>query len=98
MAFYILSKYNIIYLLEVELWGIHIGLSLAYELGYKRLEVESDSWDAINLVKGLSVEQNCPILVLYIHESCNQSWEVRFSHIQREGNEVADHLLSLRAC
>ncbi|KAK9002672.1 hypothetical protein V6N11_060256 [Hibiscus sabdariffa] len=70
-------------------------MSLAYDLGYRCLEVESDSLDAINLVKGLSAKQNCPTLALYIHESCNQSWEVRFSHIQREGNEVADHLAKL---
>ncbi|KAK8565388.1 hypothetical protein V6N12_058951 [Hibiscus sabdariffa] len=43
----------------------------AYDLGYRCLEVESDSLDAINLVKGLSTKQNCPTLALHIHESCN---------------------------
>ncbi|KAK9002804.1 hypothetical protein V6N11_060384 [Hibiscus sabdariffa] len=59
--------------LEAELWGIYIGLSLAYELGYRRLEVELDNLNAINLAKGLSVKQNSPTIVLYIHESCGQS-------------------------
>ncbi|KAK9043633.1 hypothetical protein V6N11_071968 [Hibiscus sabdariffa] len=70
-------------------------MSLAYELGYMHLVVESGSLDAINLTKDLRVKQNSPIIVLYIHESCGQPWEVWFSHIRREGNVLVDRLTKL---
>ncbi|KAK8690240.1 hypothetical protein V6N13_088941 [Hibiscus sabdariffa] len=39
---------------EVELWGIARGLDLAWDMGYRRVMVESDSADALHLLQGRS--------------------------------------------
>ncbi|KAE8707058.1 hypothetical protein F3Y22_tig00110387pilonHSYRG00750 [Hibiscus syriacus] len=41
--------------LEAELWGIYIGMVLAWDLGIRRVIVESDNKEAILLVSGVAV-------------------------------------------
>ncbi|KAL4282721.1 hypothetical protein GQ457_16G009210 [Hibiscus cannabinus] len=82
-------------ILKAELRGIYGGLSLVCELGYRRLEVESDSLDAIQLANCLRMKLNDPTIVSYIHELCRQQWEVRFFRIQCDDNSVADRLAKL---
>lgn len=30
-----------------ELWGVYLGLKLAFRKGYRRLEVQCDSWSVV---------------------------------------------------
>jgi hypothetical protein len=48
-------------MLEAELWGIYHGLKLAWERGFRKIIVYSDSLIAINLLK-----DGCPSLILYV--------------------------------
>ena len=47
--------------LEAKLWGIYHGLKLAWERGFRKIIVYSDSLIAINLLK-----DGCPSLILYV--------------------------------
>lgn len=79
--------------LNAELWGILIGLQVAWNHGLRKVWLESDSLTAINLIKhGCTSSHMYYDLVLSIRELCNRSWQVHLSHIHREGNRVADSL------
>lgn len=77
--------------LQAELWGIFIGLKLAADLCIKKLEVESDSAVAVNLINSVdhdlhpmaTIIGNCRFL-MQLFDSCH------LSHIHRERNAVAD--------
>lgn len=79
--------------LQAELWGIFIGLKLAADLCIKKLEVESDSAVAVNLINSVdhdlhpmaTIIGNCRFLMQLFY-SCH------LSHIHRERNAVADIL------
>ena len=80
-------------MLEAELWGICEGLRLAWDSGFRLLEVESDSLGAVNLINNnrgnLNVGHGRGILRMIL--SCLQKdWLVKVSHTFREGNRLAD--------
>lgn len=85
--------------LGAELWGILVGLQVAWDRGIQKLWIESDSLTSVNLVKrGCSLTQTYYNLVQSILELCGRSWQVHITHSHREGNRVADILANDGAC
>ena len=82
--------------MEAELWGIYYALVLAWDSGWKKIEVQTDSQLALDLLAGrgagvfrvANLVRNCRDLI-------NRSWEVKMVKIYREANAVADRLTSL---
>ena len=81
----------------VEATAARVAVQLAYDLGFKEVEVEGDS---INIVQALS--QTEPNYTLYGHIINDTKFtsqllvSVHFLHVKREGNKVA-HSLAKRA-
>lgn len=82
--------------LSAELFGIREGLNLAWEKGFRKVVIESDSEAAISLVKMGDVKshplggliQDCKVLI-------GRFWDCQISHTFREGNTSADFLAGL---
>ncbi|GLT63420.1 hypothetical protein SLA2020_359870 [Shorea laevis] len=78
---------------DAEFWGVKLGLKLALDLGFRRLEIEADSLLVINTINGAFAAnashkpliQCCRSLILKFDE-------VRIKHVYREANGVADIL------
>ncbi|XP_057440722.1 uncharacterized protein LOC130732747 [Lotus japonicus] len=80
-------------ILHLELLGMFHGLSLAWEQGYRIVECQSDSQDAVTLVK--STPSSChryAALVWDIKDLQSRDWIVELRHTLREGNACADLL------
>ncbi|CAN0922601.1 Putative ribonuclease H protein At1g65750 [Linum grandiflorum] len=72
------------------------GLKLAWSLGIRRIQVQSDSMAAIAiLAKDSELNHHHAALVLQFKELCSRQWEVKLSHIYRETNNAADYLANL---
>ncbi|KAL4354521.1 hypothetical protein GQ457_06G016340 [Hibiscus cannabinus] len=78
--------------LIAELWAIHEGLMHAWSRGYRQVELESDSLEAVRLVLSSSPEVAVCGLVLSIKGWLSKVWQVRIQHVSREGNRVADRM------
>lgn len=83
--------------LSAELWSILKGLELAWERRFRRLVVESDSRETIDLIGRRRVTTH-PLdpLIQQVLNFVNKDWEVMFKHTYREGNKAA-HRLALSA-
>ncbi|CAN0858152.1 Putative ribonuclease H protein At1g65750 [Linum grandiflorum] len=69
------------------------GLQLAWSLGIRRIQVQSNSMAAISiLAKDSELEHQYAALVLQFKEFCIRQWEVNLSHIYREANNATDYL------
>lgn len=79
--------------LASELWGILMGLSVAWEMGVQPLWIESDSMVAVNLIMGGCVITH-PFynIVNRIRNLHGRNWTVRLTHTHREGNRTADSI------
>ncbi|KAK5783692.1 hypothetical protein PVK06_038205 [Gossypium arboreum] len=66
----------------------HQGLFLAWEKGCRRVELETDCLQAVDLLQGYGV--SCLAIVNRLRELLNQLWEAQLVHIVRTKNEVAD--------
>ena len=79
-----------------ELMGIWQGLKISKDLGMNKIIIESDSKLALLLIR--KPDQNwhwkLHTLLSKILALCSHR-EIRFAHIYREGNSVADCLASL---
>ncbi|MCI48615.1 ribonuclease H protein, partial [Trifolium medium] len=79
--------------IEAELWGIYYGLKLAWERGFHKIKVYSDSLVAIKLLK-----YGCPLthphctLVENVHQIHLNERSVDWIHVFREANQVVDRL------
>ncbi|KAK2661731.1 hypothetical protein Ddye_000305 [Dipteronia dyeriana] len=82
--------------LEVELWAILEGLTLAWRVGYIKVMVESDSQVAV-LFMSNSTPPNHPLFSI-IH-ACKilmgKEWSCTIHHIYKESNKDVDHLANL---
>ncbi|KAK5832465.1 hypothetical protein PVK06_016267 [Gossypium arboreum] len=79
---------------QAELWGIADGVDVAWNAGYRRVEVGCDCLQAIN---GRDNRNDNAAALSRIKEFCNRDWQVSFSHIYRGANMVADGMASLPA-
>ncbi|MCH88942.1 ribonuclease H protein [Trifolium medium] len=78
---------------HAELWGMYLGLDMAWKERIPQLIVESDSKVLIDMIT-----DNCkfngvvPTLVRRIRNLLALNWHVQFCHTWREGNRCADWL------
>ncbi|KAF7803041.1 hypothetical protein G2W53_042152 [Senna tora] len=81
--------------LHAEIWGILQGLKIAWEKGYKKVIIESDSSLAIQLALGTNDQPHyIGQIIKDIHTLVNKDWTVKFSIVKRDFNTVADKLAS----
>ncbi|GAU41583.1 hypothetical protein TSUD_271920 [Trifolium subterraneum] len=79
--------------LSAEMWGMYLGMQLAWRNGFHHLQVESDSKILVDMIMGnVKINGKPPILVCRIQELLKLNWQVQFKHIWREGNRSADWL------
>lgn len=79
-----------------ELWGILEGLSLAWDHGFRKVHLETDSRCALSLLQkhtaGLHRHTH---LVNTIQELLHRDWTVQITHIYMEANCIADFMANL---
>lgn len=77
-----------------ELWGILIGLEMAWNEGYRKLLLEVDSATAVQLLSSASnLHGSHKQVVSAIHQLWqSRPWEVLSCHIYREANGSGDWL------
>lgn len=79
--------------LEAELWGIYHGLKKSWEMGYRKVIMESDSISAVRNVNGNETTGGpCKNLVHKCRTLMRQHWEIVIHHVPREQNQVANAL------
>ncbi|KAK4285126.1 hypothetical protein QN277_001868 [Acacia crassicarpa] len=79
--------------LTAELWGSLHGLKLAWDLGFRKVILEVDSSDAVELMKQptpATHEDRC--LIEEIKGMLAREWCVEIQLISRWANEAADQL------
>lgn len=80
-------------ILEAELWSILHGLSIAWNRGFRRIQVYLDSKIAVGLLsEGCYKTNACHALVKAIQDVHAGSGEILWKHTYREANQVADVL------
>ncbi|XP_057418881.1 uncharacterized protein LOC130713097 [Lotus japonicus] len=80
-------------ILHLELLGIHQGLTLAWERGYRVVECQSDSLDAVNLILSVPPSRHLYASLIWdIKDLLSRTWMVKLHHTLREGNACADFL------
>ena len=82
--------------LSAELNGALQGLNLVWEIGFKKVWLEMDSVEGLELIQqGFSFTHPCVSLIQQITDLIARSWEVNFSHTCRDSNKVADYLAKM---
>ncbi|CAN1130224.1 Putative ribonuclease H protein At1g65750, partial [Linum perenne] len=81
---------------RAELHGMATGLRVAWDAGYRRVVVQSDSTTALALIaaEGEPLHQHANE-VLNIRNLLNRDWTTSLLHVFREANKVADFLVPL---
>jgi L1 cell adhesion molecule like protein len=76
-----------------ELWGILEGLRLAWRLGFRRVELGSDSLSGIKRLSGeeSNISEGWSMLK-HIRRLLQMEWDVKVCHTYREANRCADAL------
>ncbi|CAI0389520.1 unnamed protein product, partial [Linum tenue] len=83
-------------ILEAEVRAIRDGLSLLWSLGFRNVEVESDSQLAVHLIRSeKDLFHPLEALIADCRALLRQPWTTKFSHILREANAVADLMAAL---
>ena len=75
---------------QAECWGIITDLQVAWDLGYRNLQVERDSKALVATIRSPYPSPN--YLVRMIQQKLDLLWEVEVLHTYREGNTCADWL------
>lgn len=77
---------------QAEYHGLRIGLERALELGYKNIEYRLDSLMVVNQMKGIYTIKNRELWPINerIVDLLTQFEQVRFTHVRREFNTIAD--------
>lgn len=79
-----------------ELWGVVFGLEIAWDKGLRRVHVEIDSKVVLRFIeKGVQPTHPLASLVLRCQDLLTRDLVVRFGHVFREGNRVADSLANV---
>ncbi|CAN1195124.1 Putative ribonuclease H protein At1g65750 [Linum perenne] len=80
---------------RAEIRGAIAGLAMAWEYGFRRVELQLDSQVAISLLTSSQVpEHQHAAEVLHFQNLCRRDWIVNIRHIFREANKMADFLAS----
>ena len=77
--------------LRAELWGVMLGLRLAWENNISHLVLETDATEVTRLI-GLAnfEEHNDKDVIMEIQNMLARDWDVRVVHISRSANKAAD--------
>lgn len=77
---------------QAEYHGLRLGLERALELGYRKIEYRLDSLMVVNQMKGIYTVKNRELWPINerIVDLLTQFDEVKFVHVRREFNTVAD--------
>ncbi|KAG7585508.1 Ribonuclease H domain [Arabidopsis thaliana x Arabidopsis arenosa] len=76
-----------------ELWGVYYGLVIAWERGFRRVELEVDSKLVVGFLHaGISDGHPLSFLVRLCQGFISRDWLVRVTHVYREANRLADGL------
>ncbi|GAU49093.1 hypothetical protein TSUD_137780 [Trifolium subterraneum] len=79
--------------LHAEMWGMYVGMNLAWSQRITHLHVESDSKVLIDMVtERIKLNGSTPTLVVRIRNLLALSWQVILSHTWHEGNRSTDWL------
>lgn len=79
--------------LSSELRGIAEGLNLAWDKGFRRVILESDSKKALDLIRDDDVKGNpMEYIVRQIESLWNRNWTIKLSWCFRESNDAATWL------
>jgi ribonuclease HI/ADP-ribose pyrophosphatase YjhB (NUDIX family) len=81
---------------QAEYHGVRIGLERARELGYTRLDFRVDSMLVVNQMNGVYKVKNRELWPIYerIKRIVSEFEWVRFSHVRREFNRLADGMVN----
>lgn len=78
-----------------ELWSIFIGIKLVFKLGFVKVEIESDSYRAIECIKEKNKKKKHLLvgnLVSSISRMLSQFEDLDLHHIYKEANKCANLL------
>ena len=76
-----------------ELWGVYYGMCIAWDRGIRRLEVEVESESVVGFLQtGIHDAHPLSFLVRLCYGFISRDWLVKFSHVYREANRLADGL------
>ncbi|KAE8656904.1 hypothetical protein F3Y22_tig00116997pilonHSYRG00576 [Hibiscus syriacus] len=81
--------------LDAELWGLFEGLQVAWNMGVRKIKVESDCKEAVDLLNNVPRARDVCSLLPHLGDICNRDWEVSFTFVPRECNSVADKLAKI---
>ncbi|CAL2248695.1 unnamed protein product [Prunus armeniaca] len=85
--------------LEAELWGIYLGLKLAWDIGCSAVVLESDSATAVHLLnKNVEDLHHLATMLWGCKDYINKNWICSIHHVYRECNMVANKLAELGSC
>ncbi|KAK8684162.1 hypothetical protein V6N13_040193 [Hibiscus sabdariffa] len=79
--------------LTVELCAIHDGLTMAWELGFEFVQVQSDCAKAISALSTNNASRDSCALIRSIHSLCQRGWAIDFIWIPREANKASGQLI-----
>ncbi|KAE8736207.1 hypothetical protein F3Y22_tig00000132pilonHSYRG00170 [Hibiscus syriacus] len=80
---------------KAEIWGVFLGLCHAWDRGFRQIIIEIDSLDALSVIKNHMLRQAKPTILYHVSELLQRAWVVKFEHVGRDGNLVADDLAKL---
>jgi len=79
--------------LHAKMWGLYLGLDMAWREGLSHLIVESDSKVLVDMVSNnCKINGVIPSLIRRIQELLRRDWHTQVIHTWREGNRCADWL------
>ncbi len=81
---------------QAEYHGVRLGLERARECGLKRLDFRVDSMLVVNQMNGVFAIKNRELWPIHerIRQLVTEFDEVRFSHVKREFNQLADGMVN----
>ncbi|KAK9035017.1 hypothetical protein V6N11_077068 [Hibiscus sabdariffa] len=81
--------------LQTELWGIFLGLQLAWENGFERLLIQFNSKEAIKRLTSMQASSDPCSLVRAIARIRHRGWATEIQWIPHEGNKPTNMLAKL---
>lgn len=81
---------------QAEYHGVRLGLERAFELGFQQIDFRVDSMLVVNQMNGIYKIKNRELWPIYtrIKQLAENFESVRFSHVRREFNQLADGMVN----
>lgn len=80
-------------ILIIEAKAILEGLKLARDRGFRQTKIECDNTMPIDGLRNDLVAESSIGEVRLIHEWRKKDWQIKFHHIPRDNNRIADQLV-----